>query len=738
MFSPLRHLVAAALIAPIVALTAAPAAQAQQPVPAKKPKAHLRLTGQFGWGGRIDTKKREAFSGVTRTGRWFPIWIEIENLREKEPFKGTIRITPTGVEHTADRWIDMSAPVFIGPQSRTRVRFAHRMWSRHSPAGVSFRVSAIDSLTGQSPRGGVVGNLRAPAHVPDGELVVVLGGATAATLLTPIQRALGETRWGRDAGGAPGASRPVMVAPATLPSRFADYEAADVIIWPRVEGDAVMPSQVQALGEWVRAGGTLILGVGDTKPAGAILNLFPATLGAPVQIARFDSLPVDVDARAQRPERVLQEVLRPLRRDQRNPSDAVYVEQTSAGPVQWVASQALGAGRVVLVGADLLAEPFRTDANEWWRTLAGWPDPATADGPGPDPALAVADSQTDRGWQGEPLQSAFTTAIAAVKPAQDIPFGWLALFLGIYVLLVGPVDYLILKRINRLEWTFVTFTVITVLVTGSAWGVSQYLKGGNMLLRAVEIHTSRADTVGARSEAVWGVFSNAHDELTIDHTDPTSATAMFWVPPAEQGGSMGKQCTIESTAKGVFTPVAPVRIWTTDWFHSVWSNGRPAVIEGSLTARPDGQGCGGLLKLAADRDWRQVYCLYNGWVWPVTTQWRAGEEIRVQPNGSQSLQAATKGWERPPGHFQGELYPLESAAWNVMAASVGRRVGAATLESDNDRWAAGLACRPPAGWALILAFTEGDAQAYRVLRHTPKREALAVERVWVRVKPAPR
>ncbi|MHC5019890.1 MAG: hypothetical protein ACYTGX_07210, partial [Planctomycetota bacterium] len=698
----LRRFVAAALIAPIVALTGGLPAAAQDgggaaggagagkgqapPAKPKKRKYDLRLRGQFGWGGNLDSHKG-SFPGATQTGRWFPIWIEIENLHDKEPFKGSIRITPTGTDHSADRWIEMSQRVVVGPLSRARVRFTYRTWSAENAPNVSFRVSAVDALTAQSPRGGVIGNLQAPSHVEDGQLVVVVGASRdAAALATPLQKALGSTLFGRSANPTPAAARPVLCAPRDLPARFPEYDAADVIIWPRVEGDVVEPVQVQALAEWVRAGGTLILGVGDTAASGAILNLFPATVGPPLAIQRFDSLPIDTAVRESGPgtERTGAEVLRPLTRERRNPADAAFVEQTPSGPVAWVASQELGAGRVVLVGANLLAKPFKTDAGEFWRTLAGWPDPVAADGPGPDNELksthaAVSDpwgnlSESPR-WQGQPLQLALTTAIADVVPAQDIPFGWLALFLGVYVLLVGPVDYLILRRINRLEWTFATFTVITVLVTGSAWGVSQYLKGGDMLLRAIEMRTSRANTAGARAEAVWGIFSNAHDDLTLSHTDPTAATGHFWIPSAERGGSMGRQCVIEATAKGVYTPVAPVRIWTTDWFHSVWSAGRPAIIEGTLTESRDGDGCGGLLKLTGDKPWRAVHVVYGDAVWRVATNWRAGDEIRVQPSSTSALSQLTAGWEKPPIEGGEALYQLETAAWNVMAASVGRRVG---------------------------------------------------------------
>ena len=39
-----------------------------------------------------------------------------------------------------------------------------------------------------------------------------------------------------------------------------------------------------------------------------------------------------------------------------------------------------------------------------------------------------------------------------------ISFGWVALFILLYILLIGPVDYLFLKKVlSRLELTWITF-----------------------------------------------------------------------------------------------------------------------------------------------------------------------------------------------------------------------------------------------------------------------------------------
>ena len=86
------------------------------------------------------------------------------------------------------------------PLSNGRVRFAYRAWSAENAPNVSFRVAVVDSLTGQPPRGGVIGNLRAPAHVRDGQLVVMIGEPqVTAMLASHVQKALGATQFGKSA-----------------------------------------------------------------------------------------------------------------------------------------------------------------------------------------------------------------------------------------------------------------------------------------------------------------------------------------------------------------------------------------------------------------------------------------------------------------------------------------------------------------------------------------------------------
>src|SRR5262249_6040241 len=73
----------------------------------------------------------------------------------------------------------------------------------------------------------------------------------------------------------------------------------------------------------------------------------------------------------------------------------------------------------------------------------------------------------------------------------DVPrvsFGLVALFIFLYILLVGPLDYLLLKNVfKRLEWTWVTFPVVVVVVTAAAYFSAAALGRGRLQINEVDL-----------------------------------------------------------------------------------------------------------------------------------------------------------------------------------------------------------------------------------------------------------
>lgn len=69
-----------------------------------------------------------------------------------------------------------------------------------------------------------------------------------------------------------------------------------------------------------------------------------------------------------------------------------------------------------------------------------------------------------------------------------IEFGYVALFIVLYILIVGPLDFFLLKFVfKRLEWTWITFPTVVLTVSVIAYFAAYALKGKDLKINKVDI-----------------------------------------------------------------------------------------------------------------------------------------------------------------------------------------------------------------------------------------------------------
>ena len=94
------------------------------------------------------------------------------------------------------------------------------------------------------------------------------------------------------------------------------------------------------------------------------------------------------------------------------------------------------------------------------------------------------------------------------------------ILLGALAILLGPVDYKILKRIDRLPLTWLTCSFwIIVFTVGAYYGV-QYLRGGKMQLRVVSVIDGIKDEKTAWSTQYSGLFASKSDSYELENILP--------------------------------------------------------------------------------------------------------------------------------------------------------------------------------------------------------------------------
>jgi len=131
-------------------------------------------------------------------------------------------------------------------------------------------------------------------------------------------------------------------------------------------------------------------------------------------------------------------------------------------------------------------------------------------------------------------------------------------------LLIGPVDYLVLKRIDRLPWTYLSFMAILAVFTVGAYFGVEFLRAGENQVRRISI----VDKIDGSSH-IWqtgytGIFASRSDDYLVTGFSPES----WWsgITPAEEYGYYGRQnikSTIECFQQEGNIPVSlPVNIWS--------------------------------------------------------------------------------------------------------------------------------------------------------------------------------
>jgi hypothetical protein len=279
----------------------------------------------------------------------------------------------------------------------------------------------------------------------------------------------------------------VPLSAADLPDRVEAWGALDRLIWQDVDSQ-ITPGQLAALRGWLAGGGRLVI-VGGT--------------GGPSVLAGFpdDILPFRPTATVDIAPEILTGLVGKL------PATATDVPALGG---------AAGRGRPLVVSGDRVVAadaPYGIGA----VTILGF-DPSTG--------WIAASSSTQALWRRFlPARSAsgvinedgqMVTAVSQL-PALALPpiGGLLALLVG-YILLIGPINYLVLRRLDRREWAWVTMPILIVVFAAGAYAFGASLRGLDVILNEVAIVRGAPDATEGTAQVYLGVFSPSRGTYQLD------------------------------------------------------------------------------------------------------------------------------------------------------------------------------------------------------------------------------
>jgi hypothetical protein len=392
-----------------------------------------------------------------------------------------------------------------------------------------------------------------------------------------------------------------------LPDRWFGYDAVDLVVLNTAPGAEAFINRLfgenatsadkakrEALIEWLRRGGRLVVTVGGNAglvaKLPALLELLPYSVNAAQPNRKSRAVVLSWSARESSQTSTLSGSLEDksgslavanLQPKQERPARILIpTRDRLKDPRDVLACQSpYGMGRVTVVAFDLDRPPFTefTQRSEFWDWVLreGGANRASAGSEGkPKPG---ASGQTE---EEDEVAIALRMHTDTFENVPVVSFGWVAILLGLYILLIGPIEYFFLKRIlGRLELTWITFPIIVLTVSLAACFTAYSLKS-----RELKINKLDTIDVDPASNRVFGttwftIFSPHIETYTFGispgegwFTDQDPAgTVVTWVGAPRGGRPSLLRRTYRYHVGEDGLENVPVQVWSTKSFVANWS-----------------------------------------------------------------------------------------------------------------------------------------------------------------------
>lgn len=315
-----------------------------------------------------------------------------------------------------------------------------------------------------------------------------------------------------------------------LPDRWFGYEGVDQLLLVTSDATAFQGqdqgNRYAALRDWVRLGGKLLCTAGRSAPelfvAGKPLaELAPGKFGEMVDLRDLndiESYAVTSQQIAESNRAALIEVAR--FRNLTGPVEAST--QLGNERIPLIARGAYGLGEVTLIAFDVDLEPF-----------SSWGERGLLQGKllGITTTRPTGDDEEDRfnvntlGYND--LSGQLRSALFEFKDVSFVSFFVVAWLIFGYLLLIGPIDYLVVRRwLKRPELTWITFPLMVVAVSAAAYFAAYHLKGSTLRSNQAELVDIDLSTNTVRGTVWSSLFSPAAEpyNLSLAAKLPTTET----------------------------------------------------------------------------------------------------------------------------------------------------------------------------------------------------------------------
>ena len=474
---------------------------------------------------------------TVKQGRWFPVAVNLSNTGDAVKGEVRLRLVASGGFEVAPN--DYYAPVDL-PSNSNKVVWLYGRMDRPNISGfeITFSGRGFKSLK----------QTVATAPLDDEQRLVVTVADQEDGLQSALKslRANGLFRGGKkpqfNANLQPVRS---IQAPSTdVPDRWIGFDCADLVILGDFVHTSLAPKQLDALRGWVQGGGNMVVIGGNNaarlsssplrdlwplQPA----NSAPASAGEVRDLAtRYVSNPRNgADRLGGAPVVVVRGTL---------DAAATLKDGTRANPM--FAQGERGAGRVLQLAYNPGQPPFVgwSGQGKLWGDIIGFMVDVrrveTGDseflsygstrGPGPgyggsynpnyDPSQAPTDATNQ-----------ILNGLGKVKQLKMPPVSQIAWFLALYVFFLVPVNYAVLRLMDKRELAWITIPIIVAVFSVFAYSAALSIRGTAILTRQVDIVQSSLGSDKARADSLLWLFSPRRTTYTLESSVPGAVVSDY-------------------------------------------------------------------------------------------------------------------------------------------------------------------------------------------------------------------
>ncbi|MBX3065723.1 MAG: hypothetical protein U0528_05695 [Anaerolineae bacterium] len=404
------------------------------------------------------------YDGFFRANQWTPLFIEVSNTGAE--INGELRVTANSSQGLAAN--AYATDITLATQSSKQIPLNVKLYEYASSVQIEL-VTENGIIATQSRPLKVVsaGNMlfAVVTESPRGTVDVQTPGNTIA------QGAIVQANWRLE----------------NIPRSAQGLSGLDGLVLTDVDTGNLAAEQRLAIREWVLSGGHLVVTGGPNwqKTQAGISDLLPvtpsntSTLTSVTSLATYAGLP-DVQLSADSPITVTQLKLKP---------DALILAQESGLPL--LARQRQGEGVVDYMAIDPGLEPL----SSWTERSLFWSALLTLNTVRPSWSYGV--TNTDQAS----LSADFIKGLRLPDVLQLVGF------LGAYILLIGPANYLILRWLKRPELAWVTIPLVVIATSVYAYTTGFSLRGTLATVNRLAVVQAWVGSDRAEVDGVLGILA---------------------------------------------------------------------------------------------------------------------------------------------------------------------------------------------------------------------------------------